>query len=159
MSSKLPEIFFPCRSESGKLKDLNYDDLDKFLLEHEGEDLFMFLKPVAKASEKMKMYAYYHVNVLKCAVIGYTAAGWEGIDEVKADYLLRAQFAKDFVMNPKKQWEPVVLDKREMTKARLLRYMVDCIFFIEEELKTRVPSSDEYKLKVKTGREFRPVNE
>jgi hypothetical protein len=157
MSNKLPEVIFTALSKDGALSFTTKEQLSAFCREHDQEELLVYLKPAAKGSEKMKLYAFYHVNVLQCAVMGYTYAGYPGIDAVKADYLLRAEFAKDFIQKPDGTYIPVMLDKRGMTKARLLKYVTDCIFFIETELQQRVPESEEWKLKVKTGRNFKRV--
>jgi len=157
MASKVPEVIFKAFAKEGKIRFTDPEDLYKYCIEHDGEELFVYLKESNKASDKMKMYAFYYVNILQCAVIGFTSVGYEGIDIVKADYLLRASFAKDFIQKPDGSWIPIMLDKRNMSKNRLLKYITDCIFFIENELQITVPSSDEYKVQIKTGQNFKKV--
>lgn len=156
MSQKIPESIFKFKSLSGKPV-FDYDDFNRYLLEHEGEDIIMHCKPEAKTPEKMQLYAFYHSNILNCAVIGYTYRGYTGMDTVKADYLLRAEFAKDFIEKPNGEYQPIMLDKKGMTKARLLKFVQDCIFFIETDLEVEVPSSEEYKLRKATGRNFKTI--
>lgn len=151
------EAIFSRLCRDGKMITINQEDERNYALEHDGEIIICHYKPAAKTSEKMKMYAYYHSAILDCAVIGFTYIGYEGIDKVKADYLLRAEFAKDFIMRPDGSVQPVMMDKKNMTKARLLKYLQDCIMFIESELQQRVPDSDEYKYKKLTGKSFKPV--
>lgn len=155
-SRKVPEVIFSAVSRGNALVWHNPDDLERYLIEHRDEELFIHIELAAKLSQKMQMYKFYHRVILQCAVIGYTAVGYEGVDNVKADYLLRSEFAKDFIKGPK-GWEPIILDKRNMTKARLHKYLEDCIFFIENELQQGVPDSEAYKINKATGKNFRPV--
>ena len=157
MASKVPEIIFKAFVKDGKLKFTDPEDVFKMCVEHEGQSLLVHFKEESKTSEKMRMFAFYYVNILQCALIGYTNAGYEGLDIVKTDYLLRAEFAKDFIQKPDGSWVAIMLDKRNMTKARLLKYITDCIFFIENELQVTVPSSDEYKVSVQTGKDFKKI--
>lgn len=156
-SKKVPEVVFEAAASDGKLFFSNTTDLEKYCIEHDSEVLFVHIEPVAQLSEKAKMYAYYHRVILKCAVIGYTAAGYEGLDDVTTDYKMRAEFAKTFIKNPKGDWEPIIIDKRNMTKARLHKYLSDCILFIELTLQVMVPDSEEWKLKKETGIEFKKI--
>jgi hypothetical protein len=164
MSKKVPEVIFTAEaimavSRPPYLSFDNPSDLEKYIIEHAGEKLFVHIEPMAQVSEKIKMFAYYHRVILHCAVIGYTAAGWEGIDSVKADFLLRAELAKDHAKDPKGEWIPTILDKRSMTKARLHKFLEDCIFFIENTLQQNIPNSEDYKLFKETGKKFKAVND
>lgn len=156
MSQKVPESIFEFKALDGKPV-FSYDDFHRFCLEHEGGEIIMHCRPKASTPEKMKMYAFYHVNILNCATLGYTYRGYNGIDNVKSDYLLRAEFAKDFIEKPDGTYESIMLDKRGMTKTRLFKFIQDCIFFIEQDLQVEVPSAEEYKIKKETGRNFKEV--
>lgn len=157
MSSKLPEAIFKFKCVNGKPEWLYPEDIRKYCLEHEQEEILAYCKPTVETAPKLKLYAFYHVNVLQCAVIGYTAAGHSGIDTVKADYLLRALFAKDFIIDHKNEYVPIMLDKRNMTMPRLLKFVQDSIFFIESDLGIDVPESDEYKQRKLTGKNYKKV--
>jgi len=158
MSKKVQESIFPFTCKDGRVVWTYPEDVRKYCIEHEGEEIYAGFDPAVKLSAKMKLYAFYHVNILNCAVIGYTYAGYEGIDKVKADYLLRAEFCKDFIKKPDGTYQPIMLDKRNMTAARLVKFVQDCIMFIEETLQVDVPSSEEYKLSKGTGRSFKNVD-
>jgi len=151
------EAIFLAKSDRQKLTFYNTEDLATFCGENDGQDIIVSLKPKAKASEKTRLYAFYHGPLLHCAMIGYTFAGWEGLDKVKVDYLLRAEFAKDFLKRPDGSYQVVMLDKKRMTKNRFLKYVQDCLFFIENELKQGVPDSEEYKASKGTGHQFTKV--
>lgn len=152
------EGIFTFLSKDGKLCVTNPEDLRTYCYENDEQELIGEFKPVAKTSPKLRMYAFYHKVILHCAVIGYTYRGWSGIDKVKADYLLRAEFAKDYIQKPDGEYQVIMMDKRGMTKVRLHKYMSDCIFFIEEDLQQRVPDSEAYKLSRDTGRNFTKIN-
>lgn len=157
MSKKIPEIILKAKALDGKLIFNQQNDVYAYCVEHSGEDLMVHFEPEAQVSPKMKLYAFYYANILECAVVGYTYAGWEAVDKVKADYLLRAELAKDFIKRPDGTYEPIMLDKKNMSKARLLKLVQDAIFFIENDLQVRVAGSDEYKLMKATKREFKKV--
>ena len=154
---KISEAIFKATAKNKKLVWHNVYDLERFLIENEDVDLFVTFKQLNKLSEKFKMYAYYHGPLLACAIIGYTNAGYSGIDKVKADYLLRAEFAKDFILKPNGDTQVIMLDKSSMNKTRLLKLLVDCIQFLEEELDMECPDSEEWKLKRQTGKDFKKV--
>lgn len=159
-SRKVPEVIFGAKAGDNYPNIIwdNDEDLKKYLTEHAGERLFIHIEPEAQLSEKMQMYAFLHKVIYPCAVIGYTACGYEGVDNVKADFMLRAEFAKDFVKKPNGEYQVIVLDKRNMTNVRLHKFMSDCIFFIENDLQTRVPDSETYKLNKATGNNFEKVD-
>lgn len=156
-TKRVPEVIFSATAYNERLVFDNTEDLRKYLVEHAGEKLFVHIEPEAQIAPKMKQYAFYHKVILHCAVLGYTNAGYEGIDNVNADYLLRASFCKDFIKNPNGEYIPIMLDKRNMTKTRLHKFMEDCIFFIENDLQVIVPDSDTYKLNKVSGRNFKKI--
>lgn len=149
-------IFF-CTPKESSLNWRSPEDIKLLARHFEGKELVAEFKSVPKKGEKIKMYAYYHSTVLTCAVTGYGDAGYEGVDKVKADFMLRAEFAKDFVVGPNKEHIPIVSDKKDMNKERLLKFLVDCIHFIENDLGVIVPDSQEYKMQIITGRKMKAV--
>lgn len=154
---KVSEALFAAKSERGGLKFFNYEDLEKFCLENEGENIIVQLNVEAKSSEKLRMFAYYYGPVLECAMIGYTMQGWQGVDKVVADYKLRAEFAKDYIRNPAGEYEPYLIRASKMTKARLLKFIEDCLLFIEQDLGQKTPDSESYLASKGTDRKFKQV--
>jgi hypothetical protein len=152
---KVTEAIFKFHAKDGKAVYHNVYDYERFLRENEGVELYGTYKQANKLSEKWKMYNYYYGVILQCAILAYTKAGWPGVDKVKADYLLRAEFAKDFILGPNGKQTVIMLDKSGMTKARLLKLLQDCIQYLEEEFGQECPDSTEWKMKKETGREFK----
>jgi len=152
---KITEAIFTFHAKDGKAVYHNVYDYERFLKENEGVELYGTYKQANKLSEKWKMYNYYYGIILQCAILAYTKAGYSGIDKVKADYLLRAEFAKDFIIGPNGKQTVIMLDKSGMTKARLLKLLQDCIQYLEEEFGQECPDSTEWKMKKETGREFK----
>ena len=136
---------------------LYQDDFGKYLQEKKNRPLIISLDEVANYPEKERMYAYYHGPLLDCAVQGYAAAGWEGVDKVVADYKLLAEVGKDYIKNPEGEYEPYLLPKSGMTKDRFHKYLHDCILFLETELHQKAPDSEAYKMKEQTGYWFKSV--
>jgi len=149
------EALFTAMCSKGKLVFYNTYDLERFCLENDGTEMIITIKESSKLSQKLKMYAFYHVAILDCAVRAYTNAGYPGIDKVKADYLLRAEFAKDFIEKPNGEFVPIMIDKRNMSKGRLHKFLSDCLFFLESEFSQEVPNAEEFKLKKATGRNYK----
>jgi hypothetical protein len=117
-------------------------DFQKYLQKYEGEELELHLSPAVKTAEKERMYAFYHKVVLGVAMRVFTDDGWESVDKVKADYLLKAECAKAPLYNTKTGEVDVYLeDKASMTKERLYKYISDCITFLEVERGAKVPDS------------------
>lgn len=154
---KVSEAIFNFTAKGGKPLWHNVYDFERFLLENEGVELYVTFKQANKLSEKWRMYNFYYGVVLTCAIVGYTKAGWSGVDKVKADYLLRAEFAKDFILGPGGKQTIIMIDKSTMSKSRLLKLLQDCIHFIEEELQMEVPDSNEWKAKKASGKNFTTV--
>ena len=115
--------------------------------------LHMELKPAAVMTEKMKLYAFYQGPLLDCAVMAYEEAGWEQMDKVKADYMLKKECAKDIMFNKDGQQEYFLIDKSNMNKERLRKFVSDCLYHLEFDLDfSNVPDSEQYKMYKKTGR-------
>lgn len=135
----------------------NRIDFERYMLENEGIEIQFSCKQTAKLTEKQRMYNFLFGPLMICAVRGYSFAGYEGIDPVKARYKLEAEFSKHELYNSKtKQTEIYILSVGEMTKAELRKFIEDCLYFLEYELKQDVPNSAEYKA-MKAGDEFIPV--
>tara|TARA_R110000803_G_scaffold85381_2_gene151742 strand:+ start:403 stop:900 length:498 start_codon:yes stop_codon:yes gene_type:complete len=144
---------------SPNLRDMLYDlveqkDFIDYIQEsaYKSSELILDLKVANRRNEKQMMYAYYHKVILSSAIRGFSDLGYEAMDKVKADYLLKAECAKDVMYNSKTDSEVIFLeDKAAMNKDRLLKFITDCIHFIEIELGVRVPDADEYKNMMTTG--------
>lgn len=127
------------------LRDLiENEDFFKFLKENEGKEFVLELREAVKYTDKEKMYAYYHHVVLAAAIRGFTKAGYEYMDKIKADYLLKSECAVATMVKNGKE-EPYLEDKARMSKTRLYKFIADCILFIEKELQIEVVGSDEFK--------------
>ncbi len=151
------EAIFTVKPIKGKI--IYPEDLTKYLLERDGVDQIISIKDAAKTAEKMQMYAFLFGPVMSCAVDGFTAAGYEGVDKVKARYLLEAELCKAEVYNKKTGEIQMYTESiAGMSKKRLLKFINDVLFFLEIELGQRVPDSEEWKAKLSTGRNFKAVN-
>ena len=138
------EAIFKALASKGKILYNNIYDLEKYCLENDGTEIMVSIKPFAKTGPKLRLYAYYHGPLLDYALKAYSSAGYEGMDKVKVDYMLRAEFAKDFILKPDGEAIPIMLDKSKMTKERLTKYVSDCLFHLEQEFGMVPPSSEEY---------------
>ena len=132
-------------------------DFQKYLEEHVDKRLIVTIDEEANYPEKERMYAYLMGPVLDCAVQGFSDAGWEGMDKVAAEHQFKEMFAKDYIIDPDGIPSPYLLEKKRMSKDRLLKYIVDILHFLEAELGQEVPDSEAYKMKLETGVEFRKV--
>jgi hypothetical protein len=150
------EAIFNITPVKGKLP--YYEDLYRYLMEKDGVCQTISLRDTAKTSEKMRMYAYLFGPVMFCAVKGLTKAGYDGVDKVKARYILEAMFCKAEVMNSKSgkitQYTESISG---MNKKRLLKFINDVLLFLELELGEEVPDAQEWKAKLISGRNFKTV--
>lgn len=122
----------------------------------EGTDITVEVEETAKRTPKMKLYSYYHKVVLRMhAVKAFRSAGYSGEDEVTVDYRLRAMFAKIHLKKPDGTFDIAIEDKRNMTRERLLDYVLDVIHFLETDMNEPVSDSDEYKIWKSTGKNFK----
>jgi hypothetical protein len=150
-------IFKFTPKEGYNLRDILFDlihnqDFIRYLKANVGNPLIAMFSPAKNQSEKEQMYAYYHKVVLGVAMQAFTDDGWEGVDKVKADHLLKSMFAKDIMYNHKTGKEEVYLeDKSAMNKGRLIKFITDCIIWLEIERGVAVPDADEYKAYKQTG--------
>lgn len=120
-------------------------DFHNYLKKYEGEELEIHISPAVKTAEKERMYAFYHKVVLGVAMQVFSDDGWESVDKVKADYLLKAECAKAPLYNTITGEVDVYLeDKAAMTKERLYKYISDCITFLEVERGAKVPDSSSF---------------
>ncbi len=133
------------------------EDVYKYLLHMKGKDLVIEFRPQVKNGTKQAIYDYYHGILLPVAIQAYTDSGYELMDQVKVDYMLKAECAKGTMITPKGE-EIYLLDKSKMTKDRLVKFVSDCIVHLEMNLGAIVPRSDEYKSLKETGYLFTSVN-
>lgn len=141
-----PEAILRITPKNGKPIFDNRYDSERFFLEKEGISLICEIREESKLSEKQKMFNYLFGPLAKCAARGWTFAGWEGVDPVKAIYMLQAEFAKEQSYNKiTKEIKVTPESLAGMSKSRLLKFITDCIYFLEIELKQTVPDSAEYK--------------
>lgn len=141
-----PEYIFKYTPKNGKMIFDNLFDVERHCIEKDGIPQIAEIRDEAKLSEKEKMFAYLFGPLANCAMRAYTFAGWDGIDKVKAVYLMQAEFCKEQTYNKNTKEVRVVLSSLSaMSKARLLKFIQDCIFFLETELKQQVPDSETYK--------------
>ena len=137
---------FSATPKRGRLIFDNLIDLEAYCIENDGIDLTVSIKHASKTSQKQKMYNFLHGPVLDYAVMAYTRAGYGLMDKVKALYKLKAEFGKDVMFNTKTgQEEYFLIELSRASKARLLKFIQDCIFYLESELDQRIPDSQEYK--------------
>lgn len=147
------EAIFIITPRKGRIIPDNRVDVESYLLENEEIELVMKLKPLAKTSEKLLMYAYLFGPLMDVAVQAYTHAGYEGMDKVKARYKLQAEFAKEDMMGPN-GLETYLIPFESMDKARLLKFIQDVIFFLESKFGFHAPDSSRYKMMKATGQPF-----
>lgn len=154
--SKTQEAIFHLTPTSGKFR--QSEDFTKYLLENEGIEQRLILKQSSKISEKEKLYGFLFGPLMASAVQGFTNAGHNGVDKVTARYILEAEFCKCQVYNPIRD---TIMTHTEhvsgMSKARLLKYVVDIIFYLELELGQSVPDSEEFKMQLKSGKEYKRI--
>lgn len=137
---------FYATPKRGRLIFDNLIDIECYCIENEGIDLVISIKHASKTSQKQKMYNFLHGPILDYAVVGYTNAGYEMMDKVKALYKLKAEFGKEVMFNTKTgEDEYYLIELSRASKKRLLKFIQDCIFFLEAELNQKVPDSTEYK--------------
>lgn len=140
-------------SSSKMIEDLSLqDDFQRFMRMNDGVELRVTIAPSVITAEKERMYAYYHRVILNVAIQVFTNDGWEAVDKVKADYLLKAECAKEPMYNKNTGEEEIyLLDKAAMNKDRLKKFITDCITFLEVEKGARVPDSASYLMEIRTG--------
>lgn len=152
------EAIFNSVAKNGKVIFFNTFDLERYCIENEGIELTWSVKHTAKTPEKKRMYNFLFGPLMDSAVRGYTRQGWEGFDKVKARYKLQAEFCKEEMYNSKTgEIQVYLIDLSSMSKARLLKFIQDCMFYIEQELETEVPDSEEWKAKQLSGRNYKQV--
>jgi len=153
-------IFFFTPNPGPNLRDrlkglIEKEDFVKALEEFTGKELQVTIEESASLSPKRKLYNYYHKVVLSSAIRMYSDFGYEAMDKLKADYLLKAECASSTMIKNGKE-VPYLEDKSAMSKTRLIKFVNDCIHFMESH-GYEVPDADEYKAMLKYGREMKLV--
>lgn len=132
------------------LWELQDTDFLPYLKHMAGTKVVINIESAEITAEKMRMYAYYQKVVLSVAMVCFTDMGWEGIDKNRADEMLKDECAQEPIFNKSGEKRLIREDKKHMTKDRLIKYINDCILFLEEN-GYRVPESEEYKNRMITG--------
>ena len=150
-------IFDFTPTEAYSIKDnlwnlLKQKDFQDYIQSNIDKKLNIVISPAESLPEKERLYRYYHKVILNVAISVFTNDGWEGVDKVKADYLLKAECAKEVMYNSKTNSEDIyLLDKASMNKDRLRKFISDCINYLEIERGARVPDSAAYLTEINTG--------
>jgi hypothetical protein len=109
-------------------------------------------------SEKTKLYAFIFGPLMQAAVDGFTRCGWEGVDKVTARYMLEAQLCKYEVYNAKTKSVEVCTESiSHMNNKQLLKFATDAMMFLETELNQKTPDSEEWFMKLKSGKNYKRI--
>lgn len=154
---KISEATFNIIPKDGKLPFSEYSDLHKYLLENDGIEQTITLKPSGVLSDKEKLYAFIYGPLMSCAIDGFTRAGYEGVDKVKARYLLEAELCKAETFTPKGGVKIYTESVSGMNNKRLLKFATDAMLFLEVELGQKTPDSEAWFMKLKSGKDYRAV--
>lgn len=149
------EAIFNATPKNRRLVFDNMFDIEAYCIEQENIEQVISIKPLAKTSEKMRMYAYLFGPLMDCAVQALTDAGWPGMDKVKSRYIMQAEFGKEEMVNPDGVVEPYLIPLEKMSKPRLLKFIKDIIFELESKYNQSCPDSQTYKMMQLTGRNFK----
>lgn len=159
---KLEEGFFTFTPHNGPTRMHIIDELFRnneffrYIYQYHDQELDITIAPTASYPEKERMYRFYHKAVLSAAIKGLTEKGYELMDKIKADYILKSNCAVSTMINNGKE-EPYLEDKAAMSKERLYRFISDCIHFIETELEEEVIGADEFKSMALHGERFKSL--
>lgn len=153
---KTNEALFTILPVNGGMEPSNRDDLRAYLIEQEGIPQTMILKPAVRESEKQRLYAFIYGPLMNAAINGFTSAGFPHVDKVTARYLLEAQLCKAEVYNGK-EVKIYIESISGMNKQRLLKFATDACLFLEHELKTKPPDSDEWFMRLKSGKNLNRI--
>jgi len=152
-----PRQGYNLRDKLGSL--INDEEFVKYLTHMAETPLRMDLRPEVKANSKQALYDYYHGPFMSVAIQAYTDAGYELMDEVKCDYLLKAECAKGTMTTPDGE-EFYLLDKSKMDKKRLVKFVNDCILHLEQNLDVpadKIPDAEAYKSMLAHGVAFKSL--
>lgn len=154
----MANAIFELTPDQGQMYIKTGSDLAKYLFEKDGVKQLVSFKDYASASEKERSFAFLFGPVMNSAVQGYTFAGHEGIDKVKARYMLEAEFCKAESYNPKTGKTTIYTESVSgMGVKRLHKFITDVLFFLETELHQTVPDAEAFKMRVKTGKDYESV--
>lgn len=152
------EAIFQITPSKGGLPYNHQDDIFKYLTEKEGVAQTITFIDTGSLSEKQLMYAFLFGPIMHCAVNGFTAAGYEGVDKAKARYMLEAEFCKAEIYNSRTQKVDIYTESvAHMSKKRLYKFITDVLFFLETELGQRVPDAEAFKARMASGRNYEQV--
>lgn len=133
-------------------------EIQKYLSTKHGINQTITFEDSEKISDKQKLYNYYHKVVLRQhAVKAFRESGYNMEDEVVIDYRLRSMFAKIHLKKPTGDYDIALEDKKNMSKDRLLTFIIDVIHFLETEMGEVVSDSEEYKIWKQTGKKLTKI--
>jgi hypothetical protein len=147
---------FKCLASGGKPIFLNQIDLEKMCKAFEGKELLVEFKEYNKSGVKSKLLSYYHAVVLTCASDCFRTTG-EPKDKVSCDYYFRAEYAKAYMKDSGGNEVIVLKSKSDMLKDELLKFVTDCINFLESTFNIEVPNSQEFLALKKHGRAMKEI--
>lgn len=125
----------------GKLVELNVKDYDKFK-----EKYFdIVIKPVA-VYKSNKQLGYWKAEVVPKAAWGFETAGWQGMNEKKAEKMLKEMYLTESVMNTDTgEYKTLTKSLADATKEEMIDLIDKSVIFLSSELGVECEDPDEYK--------------
>lgn len=126
---------------------------EKFAQHYEGQKVLVSYKPVGSLPQKARLFAYLFGPLLSTLSNALEHAGFEG-NKMEFYEAMKRRFSAYPWINPiTKQEEIRTLDfsSDSTTSAQLGKFVNDIILFMEMELDTEAPNSDEYKVQKRLG--------
>ena len=120
-------------------------DYPIYLQMMDGREMVITLKETTKYSPKARLYNYLHSVVFDNLVIGFENAGYPGMTKAVVKKIMKDMFALEEYESAYTGAKKQVLDLSDMTKPRLLKFVKDCLFFLESEFQIAPPDSEAYK--------------
>ncbi len=125
----------------GKLVEMHVKNFEKF----EKKFFDIDIKPVAEYKSN-KQLGYWKAEVVPKAAWGFELAGWEGMNEEKAEKILKEKFFTETLTNPKTgEHKTIIKTLQDVTHEDMGVLIETSVMFISEDLGVECEDPEDYK--------------
>lgn len=135
------------------------DDFFDWKRENEGKDVVAYFYERSKLGEKRRMLNFFHGPVISASLNRLTELGHYDLNkEVMKDWFKRRFLSSSYTdFNGDEQIFVPSLGR--LTKDELKTFLDRVLHFMQEDLEADVPDPEEYKIYLRTGKNFRDAKD
>jgi hypothetical protein len=154
MAKNKIELLLTGTCYDGKIKWNNVDELKRFCIHYDGEDVVVRINKTTDITKKEKLFAYLFGPLLDTLQTGFAHAGYGDLSKKDCYIIMKQRYGSKPWYNPlSKKEETILVDFSDdkTTQDELLEFINNIVIFLERDLEVEAPDSEAYKVQMRLG--------